>query len=63
MGGKKSAAGDAVAAVAQPIAKAIDAVLGTNVQGCGGCQQRKAALNKLVPDVGSENRESKIENG
>ena len=41
--------GDAVASVAQPIAKAIDAVLGTNLKGCGGCQQRREALNKLVP--------------
>jgi len=43
--------GDAVAAIAQPIAKAIDNVAGTNIQGCGGCQQRKEALNKLVPNL------------
>lgn len=39
--------GDAVAFVAQPIARAIDRILGTNVEGCGGCKARKAALNKL----------------
>jgi len=44
--------GDAVAMVAQPIAGAIDALLGTNVRGCGGCKQRQAALNALVPDLG-----------
>lgn len=43
--------GDAVALVAQPIAKAIDSVAGTNIQGCSGCQQRKEALNKLVPNL------------
>lgn len=43
--------GDAVAAVAQPIAKAIDAVAGTNVQGCGACKKRQEALNKLIPSL------------
>lgn len=41
--------GDAVAVVAQPIARVIDSVLGTNVQGCGGCKARQAALNKAFP--------------
>jgi hypothetical protein len=45
-----------VAAVAQPIARAIDrtaAAVGasTNVAGCGGCKQRRATLNALVPDL------------
>lgn len=43
--------GDAVAMVAQPIAKAIDAVAGTNIQGCGGCKKRQEALNNLVPNL------------
>lgn len=43
--------GDLVATVAQPIAKAIDAVAGTNVAGCGGCAQRRAALNKAMPNI------------
>jgi hypothetical protein len=43
--------GDAVAAVAQPTAKAIDAVLGTNLQNCTGCSQRKNNWNKAVPDL------------
>ena len=46
--------GDAVAAVAQPIARAIDRVTGTNLAGCGGCTGpggRKEALNALVPDI------------
>lgn len=40
--------GDQVEKIAQPIAKAIDAVIGTNIQECGGCKKRKAALNKLT---------------
>jgi hypothetical protein len=41
--------GDAVEKLAQPIAKVIDKVLGTNVQGCGGCAKRKQWLNKAIP--------------
>lgn len=41
--------GDAVASVAQPIAKAIDAIAGTDIQNCGGCAKRKAYLNSLMP--------------
>jgi len=41
--------GDAVELLAQPIAKAIDAVFNTHVQGCSSCQKRKAELNELVP--------------
>jgi hypothetical protein len=41
--------GDLVAKVAQPIARAIDAVAGTNIKGCGGCKSRQEALNKAVP--------------
>ena len=39
--------GDRVAAVAQPIARAIDAVLGTHVAECGGCKRRREALNRF----------------
>ena len=41
--------GDAVAAVAQPVARMIDAAMGTNLQACGGCAKRKEFLNSLVP--------------
>jgi hypothetical protein len=41
--------GDAIALVAQPIAKAIDSVAGTNLQNCGGCAQRKGWINAAVP--------------
>ena len=44
--------GDLVHAIAQPIAKAIDSVAGTNIQGCNACKQRREALNKLVPRIG-----------
>lgn len=37
--------GDAVAVIAQPIAQVVDAVAGTNLQNCGGCQQRQQAWN------------------
>lgn len=40
--------GDMIAQVAQPIAKAIDAVLGTKVQSCKACAKRREALNKIV---------------
>lgn len=43
--------GDLVAKVAQPIAKVIDAVAGTNVQGCGGCKKRQEALNRFLPKL------------
>ena len=41
--------GDLVAAVAQPIAGAIDTVLGTDLKNCGGCAQRREFLNKVLP--------------
>lgn len=40
--------GDMVHAVAQPIAKVIDRVAGTNVQGCGACAKRRAMLNSTI---------------
>lgn len=39
--------GSAVAKIAQPIAKAIDKVAGTNMQGCGGCKAREMKLNEI----------------
>jgi len=39
--------GDMVAAVAQPIAQALDALLGINLANCGGCKDRKEKLNGL----------------
>ncbi len=46
--------GDAVAAVAKPIARAADAVLRTHLATCGGCANRRRALNALG---GSDARE------
>lgn len=43
--------GDLVAAVAQPIARAIDAVAGTDLQHCQSCAQRKGWLNAKVPTL------------
>ena len=44
-------AGTAFAAVAQPVAKAVDAVASTNLANCGGCTGRKTKWNKAVPDI------------
>jgi hypothetical protein len=44
---KRRGIGDVVHAIAQPIAKAIDAVAHTNIQNCGGCKKRRAALNRI----------------
>lgn len=41
--------GDVVAKVAQPIAKAVDAVAGTNLANCGGCKRRQQKLNQKFP--------------
>lgn len=41
--------GDIVHKVAQPIAKVIDKVIKTDIQHCGGCAKRRAALNKAFP--------------
>lgn len=39
--------GDLVHAVAHPVARALDAVVGTNLSTCGSCDQRREALNRL----------------
>lgn len=39
--------GDKVATFAQPIARTIDRLLGTDLQNCGSCAERKAKLNAL----------------
>ena len=42
-------AGDIVHLFADPLAKGIDALLGTSIKRCGGCGQRRAALNEAIP--------------
>ena len=37
--------GDKIAAIAQPIARTIDAAIATNVAGCSGCKQMRENLN------------------
>lgn len=37
--------GDRVERIAQPIAKVVDKILGTNIQNCTGCRKRKQWLN------------------
>ncbi len=46
---KLKGAGDAVALVAQPVAKVLDAALGTKITGCAGCKQRQEQLNTRFP--------------
>lgn len=41
--------GDVVAAVAEPIAKASDAVFKTKLKGCSSCRKRREMLNTLMP--------------
>lgn len=43
--------GDRIESMANPIARAIDKLLGTELVKCGGCQDRKAALNALLPET------------
>jgi len=46
---KRRGLGDVVHALASPIAKAVDAVAGTNLQNCGGCAARREKLNQKFP--------------
>jgi hypothetical protein len=41
--------GDMVAAIAEPIAKASDAVFKTKLKGCSACRKRREMLNTLMP--------------
>ena len=41
--------GDAVATVAQPIAKAFDWAFGTDLSNCAGCKKMQANLNAGMP--------------
>lgn len=46
---RRGGLGDVVAAIAMPIARAIDRISGTDLEHCGGCNRRREALNKAVP--------------
>ncbi len=46
---KITGAGDAFALIAQPAAKLIDSVAGTNLANCLPCKKRRAAWNKAIP--------------
>ena len=39
--------GDVVAKVAKPVARVLDATMGTKLQNCGGCDKRREELNKI----------------
>lgn len=41
--------GDLVASIARPIARAVDAVLGTDLENCGSCAQRQEDWNVKFP--------------
>ena len=40
--------GDAAERFARPVARALDATLGTDLEHCSGCASRKERLNKLT---------------
>jgi hypothetical protein len=42
--------GDKVHSVAQPIAKVIDRVIGTEIEKCGACAKRREKLNNLFEE-------------
>lgn len=46
---KYAGLGDVVHTLAQPVAKLIDAVAGTDIQHCSACGQRRKDLNAKVP--------------
>lgn len=48
---KKFGLGDLVAKIAQPIAKGIDSIAGTDIQNCGGCKKRQEKLNNILPNI------------
>lgn len=43
--------GDAVATFAQPLARGIDSVLGTDLEGCVGCKARRDKLNQVSDEL------------
>jgi len=43
--------GDAVATFAQPIARGIDSVLGTDLEHCAGCKGRQQRLNQMSDEI------------
>ena len=49
---KRRGLGDLVAVVAQPIARAIDRVAGTDIEHCAGCARRRAVLNRVGRKAG-----------
>ncbi len=48
---KRFGLGDAVATIAQPVAKFFDRVTGATFEKCIPCQQRREKLNELVPNL------------
>lgn len=46
-------AGDVFAKfIGQPVARAVDRVLGTDIQNCGGCKERREDWNQALPMPG-----------
>lgn len=43
--------GDIAAFVFQPVARGVDAVLGTNLKGCSSCKGRQEWLNQVTDDI------------
>ncbi len=46
---KLTGLGDAAALIAKPVARLIDAALGTDLEHCDDCEQRRQRWNEAVP--------------
>jgi hypothetical protein len=52
--------GDAIATVAQPIARGIDYVFGTDIQNCQGCKGRQQFANALYDRFFTRSQKSEV---
>ena len=52
----KQGLGDRVASFLKPVARAVDRMLGTNLENCGSCEQRRQWLNGINKGKTNANR-------
>src|SRR4029077_8092506 len=52
--------GDAIATVAQPIARGIDYVFGTDIQNCQGCKGRQQYVNSIYDRFFTRSQKSEV---
>lgn len=46
--------GELAHSMLRPLARAADALLGTNLSNCGGCERRRAGWNKIGVKIGTK---------